>query len=306
MTNLPDKSAPADYFTAQVKLMFNLKLVISFLLIMSLAEILSAQTTDVSPKDTSCSAKSAKIMILGTYHMDNPGKDAINIEADDVLSAKRQREISELVENIVRYKPTKIAIEAPYRSTYWTTHYKKFLAGEDKLGRNEIEQIGFQLAKKLNHPTLYPIDFPMWMNGLLPSETEEPKVKAVQPAKPATATPEEAPLPAHLAKLKEMMRTSTVAETLRYVNTEQYSLADHAAYMEMLMPTNEVAIYSRTDLVTNWYKRNLRMFTNINRITEFPDDRILLIVGSGHGKILRDFASDAPQYCLVEAATYLK
>ncbi len=33
------------------------------------------------------------IMILGTYHMDNPGSDAVNFEADDVLTAKRQREL---------------------------------------------------------------------------------------------------------------------------------------------------------------------------------------------------------------------
>lgn len=40
--------------------------------------------------------------------------------------------------------------------------------------------------------------------------------------------------------------------------------------------------------------------------TEFPNDRVLLIVGSGHLTILRDFARDSPQFCLVDAEAYLK
>lgn len=263
-----------------------------------------AQTpTDASPKDHSCGDKAAKIMILGTYHMDNPGQDAINLRADDVLGAKRQGEITELVERLARFKPTKIAVEAPYRNTAWPDRYQKFLAGEYKLGRNEIEQVGFRLARGLGHGTVYPIDFPMWMNGLLPSEIEQPKAK---PAPPPEAGGPKRALPPHIARTEELMRTATVTEILRYLNSEQYARADHAGYLEMLLPDEGVAIYGRADLVTNWYKRNLRMFANVNRVTQFPGDRVLLIVGSGHLKILSDFALDSPQFCLVEAETYLK
>ena len=38
------------------------------------------------------------VMILGTYHMANPEADAVNFEADDVLTAKRQRELQQLIE----------------------------------------------------------------------------------------------------------------------------------------------------------------------------------------------------------------
>jgi len=48
------------------------------------------------------------------------------------------------------------------------------------------------------------------------------------------------------------------------------------------------------------------MFANLNRVTEFPKDWVLLIVGSGHLKILRDPALDSPQFCLVEPDAYLK
>jgi hypothetical protein len=54
----------------------------------------------------------AEILILGTYHMANPGHDILNMSADDVLSPKRQAEIGELLEALKRFKPTKIAMES--------------------------------------------------------------------------------------------------------------------------------------------------------------------------------------------------
>ncbi|MCY3551312.1 MAG: hypothetical protein OXH39_12705 [Candidatus Poribacteria bacterium] len=51
------------------------------------------------------------VMVLGTYHMANPGADAVNFEADEVLAPKRQRELQQLVEQLARFNPTKITIE---------------------------------------------------------------------------------------------------------------------------------------------------------------------------------------------------
>jgi pheromone shutdown protein TraB len=58
--------------------------------------------------------------------------------------------------------------------------------------------------------------------------------------------------------------------------------------------------------VANWYKRNLRIFANINRITEPGKDRILVIIGAGHLKLLKEFAGDAPYFDEVDAESFLK
>jgi len=279
------------------------KIIYAFFIIFQFFQITHAQTKSIN---TSCSEQTAKIMILGTYHMDNPGQDAYNVKADDVLAAKRQKEIKEVIEKLASFKPTKIALESAYRNTYWTSRYEQYVKNEYQLGRNEIEQIGFQLAKNLNHKTLYPVDFPMWMNGLMPNEREEPKVKPnPSPTPQPTPQPAKQNLPPYLSKLEEIMKTGTVKDVLLYVNSAEYYQPSHAFYMEMLLPSETIAIYEKTDLVTNWYKRNLRIFTNINRITEFPNDRVLLIIGSGHLKILKEFARDSPQFCLVDANDYL-
>jgi hypothetical protein len=50
-----------------------------------------------------------EILVLGTYHMANPGHDIHNLQADDVLSPKRQQEIAQLIDVLKRFRPTKIA-----------------------------------------------------------------------------------------------------------------------------------------------------------------------------------------------------
>lgn len=279
------------------------------LVILIVSSILPTQgqsLSNISSKETSCSDKSAQLLILGTYHMDNPRLDAKNLEADDVLLPKRQREIAELIEKLARFNPTKIAVEAPYSDkAIWNNRYKKFLAGEHKLTRNEIEQIGFQLAKRLNHQTVYPIDYPMLMSGLRYDEVEFPKPKPT-PSLTAGNAETKKPEPT-LSEGDLLLRRSTVTEFLLHMNNLEKARKDHGEnYLKQLLPSDNAAIYESADRITNWYKRNLRMFANINRIAEFPNDRILLIAGSGHLTILRDFTLDSPQFCLVEATTYLK
>ena len=51
------------------------------------------------------------IMILGSGHLANWGADSINYRMDDVLAPKRQTELQQLVEQLTRFKPTKVAVE---------------------------------------------------------------------------------------------------------------------------------------------------------------------------------------------------
>lgn len=263
--------------------------------------------TGAPRNDTSCGAESSALMILGTYHMDNPGLDARNLDADDVLMPRRQREIAELVERLARFNPTKIAVEAAYSDRAdWNSRYKRFLAGEFKLGRNEIYQVGFRLAKRMNHQAIYPVDYPMLMSGLRYDEIEFPRPKP-SPAPGAGGGEAKSPAPAQLSEGDLLLRRSTVTEFLLLMNDVEKARKDHGEnYLRQLLPDDGPALYERADRITNWYKRNLRMFANLNRITEFPKDRVLLIVGSGHLKILRDLALDSPQFCLVEPDPYLK
>ncbi|PKP32707.1 MAG: hypothetical protein CVU00_11465, partial [Bacteroidetes bacterium HGW-Bacteroidetes-17] len=106
--------------------------------------------------------KKSKIMILGTFHFNDGGNDAYKPKFSmDINSEKKQQEVQELVQVLVKFNPTKVAIESmPDRQTFHDSLYSEFLNNRYKLGRNEIFQVSYRLAKLMNHSKLYSIDAP--------------------------------------------------------------------------------------------------------------------------------------------------
>ena len=51
------------------------------------------------------------LMVLASAHFNNPGRDTINIDVDDVMTEKRQAEIESVVEQLMAFNPTHIAVE---------------------------------------------------------------------------------------------------------------------------------------------------------------------------------------------------
>ncbi|HEX8172217.1 MAG TPA: DUF5694 domain-containing protein [Thermoanaerobaculia bacterium] len=259
-------------------------------------------------KAEQCPAGRTPILILGTYHMASPGLDAVNAKVDDVLAPKRQQEIAHLVEQLAAFRPTKVALEASRISTTVPRQYADYRAGKYQLTANEIDQIGYRLAAKLGHEKVWPVDYPMWMSGITPAEQHQPKPSPSQSAStgPQPESPQMKEVMAVVGKDDELLRTSTISRFLAHLNSpERYRLNHRWDVLWNLEPGQSAALYENTDHALNWYKRNLRIFTNIIEITE-PNDRILLIIGAGHQAILKDLAAEHPRYCLVATVAYLR
>jgi hypothetical protein len=228
-----------------------------------------------------------ELLVLGTYHMSNPGRDIYNMQADDVLSPKRQQEITRVIEVLKKFRPTKIAIETEVGSQRVTQQYSDYLAGKYTLSRNEIDQIGYRLAKELGHKAVYPVDeegdFP-WQrvvnyakaNGL--SE----KFNAVQESMGVIAKEQ-----------NEFLKSHTVLETLEYMNSDSMAARGVAAYYACV-PFGDPYDYAGPDLLAAWYQRNIRIYRNIRALQDSPNDRILVLYGAGHlGWLQQDTANDA-------------
>ncbi len=82
-------------------------------------------------------AKKARVFVLGAFHMANPGRDMFNLQVDDVLAPKRQKELSELAATLKKFQPTKIALEASVGGEKIRKDYDDYLAGKYALSRNE-------------------------------------------------------------------------------------------------------------------------------------------------------------------------
>lgn len=54
-----------------------------------------------------------------------------------------------------------------------------------------------------------------------------------------------------------------------------------------------------------WHNRNLRMFSNIQRLASAPDDRLLVVVGAGHVPILQHCVRSCPTLTEISAYEFL-
>ena len=51
--------------------------------------------------------------------------------------------------------------------------------------------------------------------------------------------------------------------------------------------------WAGADLVSDWFRRNMRIYSNVLKVIESPNDRVLVIFGAGHlGWLRHDFGSN--------------
>jgi len=233
------------------------------------------------------SAARPEILILGTYHMANPGRDIHNMQADDVLAPKRQQEIAQLLDVLKKFRPTKIAIEATVGSERAPKEYSDYLAGKYTLSPNEIDQIGYRLAKELGHTTVYPVD----ESGDFPWQRVVNYAKANGLREKFEAT--EASGGAMVKEQDNYLHSHTVLEMLAYMNSDAMA-AKGVEFYYSLVPFGDPDDYAGPDLLAAWYQRNIRIYRNIHQLISSPNERILVIYGAGHlGWLQQDVQNDA-------------
>lgn len=242
-------------------------------------------------------ADRAQVLVLGTYHFANPGRDVVKAQAPDVLSAAKQAEVHAVIEALARFRPTRIAIEdVPSSTTRIDSLYQAFLSGRHALGRDETEQLGFRLAAMFDHPRLYPVDH----EGEFPFDAMMEYARANDSS--FVAFVDEA-LATVTAETNRRQQENTVGEILRLINQPEELAREHGIYMRFAQ-VRAMDTYNGARLVSKWYERNIHIFANLQAIAE-PGDRILVIIGGGHAPILRELIRHDPRMRLVEALEYL-
>jgi hypothetical protein len=253
-----------------------------------------------------CPPGATPLLVLGSFHMEGSDQDAVKAKPDDMTTPRRQREIEDLARRLAAFRPTRVAVESSRISTYWNDRYAKWRKDRGALGGNEIEQVGFRVADAAGLEALSPVDYPMWMDGTTAVDRHEPPPRLESAAAPTAApSPLLAGLEAQVAADLERLANSSVADYLVYLNSPARAVLNHRwDVLSNLAPGAGTSMYETTDYATNWYKRNLRIYTNLVDISG-PGERVLLLIGAGHSHLLGQLAADDPRFCVVPVAEAL-
>jgi hypothetical protein len=277
-------------------------------------------TTRKTPTWPTPTPEQVEVLVLGTYHMDNPGLDEVNVDADDVLAPSRQQELETLASHLEDAAPDRIAVERPAaQGGAVNDSYALYRDGEvafderhdfeprhpecDDDGmacRSEVVQVGFRLAERLEHERVEAVDVPQQLAAsddvaALEADGYEPATKVDVPRIDQDALE---------TSLHERLAESTVAGYHRYLN-EEVALHANDGMFDEFVRLGDGENYAGPDELAKWYRRNLRMVHNVWKAVENDDDRVLLLVGSGHVHVLRHLLTETPQFCPVSALPYL-
>ncbi len=239
-----------------------------------------------------------QILLVGVDHL---GKkhDVHNSPNIDPLTPQHQAEIKEIIDDVARFKPTKVMVEHDFQDPKTTGDYQAYLAGKFTLGPNEVYQYGFRLAALAHNPAIYcidtPQDFPFDYEGMTAS-AEKHGQKALLDAAEAGMSP-------YLKGLDDLTLHGTVGDVLRYVNDPKSLAASNGWYLYTARVGAD-ADYAGASLVSTWYSRNVYIYTNMMRQVQ-PGDLVVVFIGAGHVPSLRWLIQQSPDLELADTESYL-
>lgn len=262
----------------------------------------------VKGKD-SLSSDKIKVLNFGTFHFGNT-TDAHKTEFDEE-NEERQKEVREISKMIADFQPTIIAVEyLPKNNDKLNESYENFLKKPSKLDtkNGEISMIAFDVARLSNTDTIYGIDNHMGYNYSVGDFIErspdlensiDPRTYLQIKNNPFKDYPD-------MAKRQENYGNLSLLEKLKFLNNPiylDYSIntnADKLLYVGVddgFEGANNAAIF---------YHRNMKIYSNLNRIKMDKDDRVFILMGAAHTAFLREFIERSPKFEMVNTLKYLK
>lgn len=244
-----------------------------------------------------------QVMLVSTFHLANNNRDLINLPIEDVTVAHRQEEIRQLVDNLARWRPTKIVLEWPKSDQDGLyKRYQAYLDGELELSAKEQDQIGFRLAEVLAHTNIYAVDwnesfpgdradydFLTWANENGQEERLTTFIKRGQEK---------------LDRQADTMHQQSIVDWYFDLNQPEVREQDHRVYFDLATFGNNERNPGAA-WVGGWYGRNLRIFNNVRDVLE-PRDRVLILYGSGHTYLLNRFFYESELAEVVDPRPYIR
>lgn len=246
-----------------------------------------------------------EVIVLGTYHLGNPGQDLHNARIDPVTTQAKQAELEAVAEALARFRPTAIAVErvAQDQADMLDHRYPAFTPADLLTVPDERVQIGYRLAHRLGLERVYAIDEqdregqPSWF----PFEDVQSWAEA-NGRSPALAAMHEQ-VATMIGEMETRQRANTVGSVLRWMNTPE-SAASGQTFYTALLSFGAGDAQPGAILNGRWYTRNALIFARLMQAAQ-PGDRIVVIYGAGHSYWLREFVRSTPGFRLVEANDYL-
>ncbi len=253
------------------------------------------------------------VLLLGIFHFAGEQVDVNTTPNElriDMLSPERQQQIKRLVDELAKFRPTKIVIEAqPKYQARYDSLYQAYLNGKlvasSTFMANETVQIGFRLAKQLGLKTLYPVDAQAFRFQLSRADSVLTFEKYKNQTDSSFAYWEER-YDRESAYDDTLAFKSTIQQYLRFLNSPEVQARAIGRWLITTKRGSNVEPIGADGFITRYFNRNVRIYSNIQRVVDRKDERILVIYGATHMYFLKTLFAASPEFKLEDVTKYLK
>ena len=241
-----------------------------------------------------------KVLNFSTFHMGYT-TDASIVNFDE-NNKKNQQEVHEIAKKIAKFKPTVIVVETPpdYNETL-KSEYDAYKNNPNMVFKypTEIELLAYEVGRICNTNRIYGVDYKMGYNYMIGTSIKNTVDSTMyyQFFKDPFS---------YFPSIIENEDSLSLFEKLIQTNTQAYLDFSMVINSEILTHAGTDNQFEGADEATKFYQRNLRMYTNLNRIDLSKDDRVFILLGSGHASFFKEFMSRSPKYEMVNTFDYLK
>ena len=250
--------------------------------------------------------KKTKILLIGTFHFNNPGLDVNKQPAFDILNPSVQKELEFIGEKIKSFNPTKFFVEFDYdRQQKLDSLYKLYLEGtyfdfvkkkfptSKYYAQCEIFQLAFRASKKSNLKFVHGIDYD---NTDFPYDSLKVEIKAANQD--------------YLLKTMEVFQpnptTPSLTERLIELNSDNSKKENRSWYIKYANRGGRKENFVGAYLCSEWFKRNLYMYSLVQKLTTSTDERVVVLLGAGHIAMIETFVKDDDRFEIIELRDILK
>ncbi len=239
----------------------------------------------------------AEVMLFGTFHFANPGRDVVKTDQIDVMTDENQVYLETLAERISKFNPTVVLLEfSPERDSEMQDQFEQYIAGSYKLPGNEIYQLGFRIAATSEADTIHGFD-----------ETSvhwraEPLFEYLESKDTETSARMSSLIEKISVDTQEAQNSLSLQKLLMRANDTDQDALNRAIYATMLAMAT---ISSEPTQLPTGGTRNFRMYALVQRYAQ-PGERVLAIGGQGHVAILRQLLADDRDRESVDIRRYLQ
>ncbi|WP_079479305.1 DUF5694 domain-containing protein [Halobacillus salinus] len=229
----------------------------------------------------------AEVLLVGMIHM-AVEPSHVNEEKDEVVKAQQLLE---------RFEPTKVAVEKSYYvEEEMNRRFKAYRSGEIAPAYDEVEQLGFPVAKTLDHQQLYAVDEVIDMSS--------PTIDGVfEWAKQYQPTLFQDIMKLYQLLLEERQKEASLLGKIKAINDAKYLQTLRKVYMKIAQVGDRQQRVG-VNWLKQWHHRDLAIAANILKIAQ-PGERILIIIGGDHLPLLQQFLSESDEVELTSLSHYI-